>query len=59
MKSGLPSLLRRLHDDQRGAMSVEKILILGLVALPIIIVLLAFRKTIVDWFVEQRQQLQP
>lgn len=59
MNSGLSGLLRRLHGDDRGAMSVEKILILGLIALPIVIVLLAFRKTIVDWFTEQRQQLQP
>lgn len=59
MNSGLSGLLRRLHGDDRGAMSVEKILILGLIALPIVIVLLAFRKTIVDWFTDQRQQLQP
>jgi Na+-driven multidrug efflux pump len=40
-------------------MSVEKILILGLIALPIVVLLLAFRKTIVGWFQDQQNQLQP
>lgn len=54
-KSGV----RALHDDTSGAMSVEKILILALVAVPILIVLLLFRGTIVDWFKQQSGQLQP
>lgn len=57
------SLLRRfagrLHRDTTGAMSVEKILILALIALPILIVLLVFRKKIVDWFNTQDTQLAP
>ena len=57
------SLLRRfagrLHRDTTGAMSVEKILILALIALPILIVLLIFRKKIVDWFNTQDTQLAP
>jgi Flp pilus assembly pilin Flp len=51
--------LRALHDDTSGAMSVEKILILALIAVPILIVLLLFRGTIVDWFKGQSGQLQP
>ena len=51
--------LRALHEDTAGAMSVEKILILALIALPIIIILLLFRKTIVSWFSDQSSQLQP
>ena len=57
------SLLRRfagrLHRDTTGAMSVEKILILALIALPILIVLLIFRKKIVEWFNTQDTQLTP
>jgi Flp pilus assembly pilin Flp len=55
----LGNLLRRLHRDTGGAMSVEKILILGLIALPILVLLLLFRETIVDWFKAQRDQLHP
>jgi len=55
----LSRILKMLHRDDRGAMSVEKILILALIALPIIVILLAFRKTIVGWFEDQESQLQP
>ena len=51
--------LRALHEDTSGAMSVEKILILALIAVPILIVLLLFRTTIVGWFNNQSGQLNP
>ena len=51
--------LRALHDDTSGAMSVEKILILALIAVPILIILLAFRVQIVNWFNQQSGQLSP
>lgn len=57
------SLLRRfagrLHRDTTGAMSVEKVLILALIALPILVVLLIFRKKIVDWFNTEDTKLVP
>lgn len=53
------NLLKRIHHNDHGAMSVEKILILGLIALPIIIILLIFRKLIINWFDDQKGQLQP
>ena len=49
--------LLHIHRDERGAMSVEKVLILALIALPILIVLFLFRKTIVDWFNTNSSQL--
>jgi Flp pilus assembly pilin Flp len=52
-------VLMAIHRGERGAMSVEKILLIALIALPIIIILLAFRKTIIGWFQDQSQQLQP
>ena len=51
--------IKRIHANTNAAMSVEKILILGLIALPIIIILLVFRKVIINWFDDQRNQLQP
>lgn len=51
--------LRALNDDTAGAMSVEKILILALIAVPIVIVLLLFRKTIVEWFEDKSGELEP
>ena len=58
MFARLKTYLQALHDDQRGAMSVEKILILAAVALPILLVLYAFRTRIVTWFNGQADQLQ-
>jgi Flp pilus assembly pilin Flp len=57
MIRSLRKLASRFHQDTTGAMSVEKILILGLVALPILIILLLFRKTVVEWFQSQSEQL--
>ena len=51
--------LKALNDDTSGAMSVEKILILALVAVPILIILLLFRRTIVEWFTTESGKLQP
>ncbi len=55
--SALTRALKRLHDDEAGAMSVEKILLVALIALPIIIVLVFFRDTIMGWFDTQAGQL--
>jgi Flp pilus assembly pilin Flp len=57
MLKTVKGFLGRLHRDEQGAMAVEKILLLALIALPIIIVLFAFRKTIVQWFQAQQDQL--
>lgn len=50
-------LAKRLHRDTTGAMSVEKVLIIALIALPILIVLMLFRVKIVEWFRGQSSQL--
>ena len=59
MMSHLRRFAGRFHQDTTGAMSVEKILILALIALPILIILLIFRKKIVDWFGTQDALLVP
>jgi Flp pilus assembly pilin Flp len=50
MMKRMKEFLLRLHRDERGAMAVEKVLLLALIALPIVIILFAFRKTIIGWF---------
>ncbi|HVX84530.1 MAG TPA: hypothetical protein VH253_06910 [Phycisphaerae bacterium] len=49
--------LQKLDRDDAGAMSVEKILILAIIALPILIVLLLFRQKIEGWFNQQSSTL--
>ena len=51
--------IKALHENESGAMSVEKVMIIALIALPIIIALWLFRKTLVGWFTDQTQDLQP
>ncbi len=53
----LQNILRKLHNDDSGAMSVEKVLILAVIALPIIIILLAFKGKIATWFSNREQEL--
>ncbi len=59
MLAHLRRLASRLHNDTEGAMSVEKIMIIALIALPIVIVLLAFRDKLKSWFSDQSTQLSP
>ena len=51
--------LRNVHRDTRGAMAVEKILIIALVALPILLVLILFRDKLIGWFNDKADQLKP
>lgn len=46
----LKKAVSRLHNDTSGAMAVEKILLLAIIALPVIIVLAIFRHNIQEWF---------
>ena len=40
--SSMTRLLKRVHGDERGAVSLETILIIGAIALPILIFLIKF-----------------
>lgn len=40
MKTSFGSLLKRVHEDEQGAVSLETILIVGAIALPILIFLI-------------------
>ena len=46
-----------IHRDERGAMSVEKVLIIAVIALPILIVLAIFKTKIIGWFRTQETDL--
>ena len=47
------SLLKRVHSDQRGAVSLETILIIGAIALPILIFLIKYGWPRIKDFFEQ------
>jgi Flp pilus assembly pilin Flp len=50
-------LLNQFHKDERGAMSVEMILILAVIGVPVLILLYIFAKKIIGWFSEADQAL--
>jgi len=58
-KSSFTNLMRRLHANERGAVSIETILIIGAVAIPILIFLLKFGwPKIKDYFEEGMTDLE-
>ncbi len=48
-RSGLIGHLRRLHKDERGVEGVELILIIAAIALPLLGLLIIFRKEVREW----------
>jgi hypothetical protein len=42
MKSNRTNLWKTLHEDQRGAVSIETVLILAAIALPVLIFIIKF-----------------
>ena len=58
MLQSVKRLLSQFHKDERGAMSVEMILILAIIGVPILILLYIFAKMIIGWFNTQSQDLQ-
>ena len=43
------TVVKRLHQDERGAEGLEKLLILAAVVLPLLALLIWFSKDIMDW----------
>lgn len=52
------SFFSKLHHNQDGKLSVEMILLIALIALPIILLLVLFRDKIITYFKGQSSQLQ-
>jgi Flp pilus assembly pilin Flp len=50
--------LRAIHENESGAMAVEKILLIALISLPLVIGLYVFRGVISGWFSTQSSLLQ-
>jgi Flp pilus assembly pilin Flp len=46
---GLRGLLSRLHRDERGVEAVEKVLIIAAIVLPLLGILIFFRKALQRW----------
>ena len=57
--ASLRKLLARVHNDERGAVSLETILIIGAVAIPILIFLIKFGwPRIKDYFNDGLEELE-
>lgn len=57
--SSLRRLIRRIHNDERGAVSLETILIIGAIAIPILIFLVRVGWPMVkDMFTENMNELE-
>ena len=57
--TSIRQLLQRVHRDERGAVSLETILIIGAIALPILIFLIKYGwPRIRDYFFRNLQQLE-
>jgi Flp pilus assembly pilin Flp len=57
MLQRVKSLLNQFHKDERGAMSVEMILILAVIGIPVLILLYIFAKKVISWFNQADQDL--
>jgi len=47
--TGVWDTLKRLHADDRGAEGLEKLLIIAAIVLPLLGVLIGFRRAISEW----------
>ncbi len=57
-KSRWLSLFKRLHEDQRGAVSLETILIIGAIALPCLVFLIKYGWPVIrNMFQTQLQEM--
>jgi Flp pilus assembly pilin Flp len=52
----LPKILKQIHDDEDGAVSLETILIIGAIALPILIFLIMVAWPRIQTFFNQGMQ---
>jgi Flp pilus assembly pilin Flp len=57
MLQSMKKLLSQFHKDERGAMSVEMILILAVIGIPVLILLYIFAKKVISWFNQADQDL--
>jgi Flp pilus assembly pilin Flp len=58
-KASFRRLLRRIHENEQGAVSIETILIIGAIAIPILIFILKFGwPKIRDYFNEGMNDLE-
>ena len=58
MLKALKSKLAALHRDERGADMIEYILIIAAVGLPLLAVIVFFRKSIAEWIQEKYEDVK-
>ena len=56
MKKAL-TVLKRLHEDDRGAEGLEKLLIIAVIVLPLLGLLIVLRQRIGEWVTRMWQQI--
>lgn len=58
MLKALKSKLSALHRDEQGADMIEYILIVAAIGLPLLAVIIFFRKDIAEWIREQYEKIK-
>lgn len=56
MIAKLRNVVQRVHRDDRGAMSIEKVLLIAVIVLPIVITLIAFRGKLMEMFKKKSEK---
>lgn len=54
----LLNILKQAHHDEQGAEAIEKIMILAAIALPLLALLIYFRKDLQEWLSGQAEQVK-
>ncbi len=55
--NAMMKLLKRAYADERGAEGLEKVLIIGAIVVPVLLLLMFFRDTIADWFRDKSDEV--
>ena len=48
--NAMKKMIARIHHDDTGAMTIEKVLLIVVIVIPIVIALVAFRKQLLNLF---------
>lgn len=59
MKSLIQRRAAAFLGDEQGDEGVNKVLIIALIAVPLILLLIAFKDTIIEWFQTETDKLNP
>ena len=54
----LLNILKKAHQSEQGSEAIEKIMILAAIALPLLALLIYFRKDLQQWLADQTSQVK-